>query len=88
MASFCCVAKAWPLAWCPVWPYSSRSGVLGLCRGGAAKTEREAMRGVLCKNYGLRDRLDNHCSAIYCSLGLLAASLLSLFRLAAGRPTL
>ena len=41
LASFCCVAKAWPLAWCPVWPYSSRSGVLGLCRGGAAETERE-----------------------------------------------
>ena len=36
----------------------------------------------------LRHWSDTHCGAIYCSLGLLAASLQSLARLAAGKPTL
>ena len=33
-----------------------------------------------------RDRLDTHCGAIYCSVGLPSASFTRLSRLAAGRP--
>ena len=56
----------------------------------SSRQVRLSSRKVVYTNFysELRHWPDTDSGAIYCSLGLLAASLLNLARLAAGKPTL
>ena len=82
--------------WVNITKYCSRIRIEPTTRGSDGKSYCDVENGerqqtnILPTNPTptFRDWPDTHCGAIYCTLGVPTASLLSLARLAAGRPRL